>query len=311
MFRSEWERTKTTWKDKARIKKVKIFFIVIILSFIASIVWYPLGIPMRCQIHYLPLSDADCSYIQTGPGIMPTDCNPMPKESRECFSLFHNEYWQHPEWELWVISIHDYFESYNPPDPNIMRMYLSYAADFSDNTILMGAAHEVVIGKVLAQVSANDFVGNPATQYSVEIIKTIKGDEKKGTIIVNQEGGYKDNTLYLMEDSIGLLQPGSTYLLATRYDPELDFYTLNPHPNASKLLTSDMTASIGALKKLADIDPKTKELELAYPNEHLIDADVAHGNTRNAFRDLPDEAKAAAQSRADEAKASLESQKGQ
>ena len=296
------------WKY-IRYRKFLVFALIFLglLSILTSlnISGYIPGIvlmPMRCASSYVIVTEGDVG---------------TPVEMQECYSPFHAEFWKNkqPIEFQWIFSVQKgwYWGEHSEKITSLKQVLIhpSYPADFSDNTILMGAAHEVVIGKVLAQVSANDFVGNPATQYSVEIIKTIKGDEKKGTIIVNQEGGYKDNTLYLMEDSIGLLQPGSTYLLATRYDPELDFYTLNPHPNASKLLTSDMTASIGALKKLADIDPKTKELELAYPNEHLIDADVAHGNTRNAFRDLPDEAKAAAQSRADEAKASLESQKAQ
>lgn len=202
------------------------------------------------------------------------------------------------------------FQVYFFPHPRTVISHPSYPVDYSKDSLLLGAAHNVFIGKVLTQASTNDFVGHPATQFTVEVVKNIKGD-LKDTVTVNQEGGIKDGTLYLMEDSIGLLQPGTTYLLATRYDPEGDFYTLNPHPNASKLLTSDQAASVGALLQLVKGDPKVRALEAAYPNEQLIDADLSHGNTRNAFRDLPEEAKATARARAEEARAAMEKDKAQ
>ena len=200
-------------------------------------------------------------------------------------------------------SILDYFIASSSVNTHISFAHPSYPADYRDNAILLGASHNVFIGKVLAIASTKDFVGNPATQFSVEVIKNIKGN-LKDTVILNQEGGMKNGVMYHIEDST-LLQPGSTYILATRYEPEGDMYTLNPHPNAHKLLSSDASLSDAELKKLADTDEKTKTLEVAYPKEHLLEADVYHANTRNEFTSLPDTEKALVQKHADDAEGQL------
>ncbi len=179
-----------------------------------------------------------------------------------------------------------------------------YAANYADNAILMGASHNVFVGKVIAQVGENPIAGRPTTQFSVQVIKNIKGD-LKDMVVLNQLGGYRDGILYLMDEESTMLLPGSTYLFATRYNPEDDTHTLNSHVNASKLLSSDTNLDSASLQTLAGQDEKVKTLEAAYPDEVLLDADIAHQNTRNAFKDLPPEAKAAAQSRADKAKAAL------
>ncbi len=180
-----------------------------------------------------------------------------------------------------------------------------YAANYADDNILMGSSHNVFVGKVIAQVGDKELAGSPTTQFSVEVISNIKGD-LKDTIVVNQLAGYRDGVLYLMDEDGKLLVPGSTYLFATRYNAEDDTYTLNSHSNASKLLSSDETQSNDELKTLTDNDKKVKALEAAYPEEKLLEADVYHGNTRNEFKSLPEEKKAAAQARADAVKASLD-----
>ncbi len=198
------------------------------------------------------------------------------------------------------------FSTQSPAMQKVAIIHPSYPADFSDNAILMGASHNVFVGKVIAQVGTNELAGSPTTQFSVEVVNNIKGD-LKNTVVVNQLAGYKGGVLYITdEDSGGLLQPGSTYLFATRYRAEDDTHTLNSHSNASKLLSSDAKLDLAALQSLAAADEKVKSLEAAYPNEQLLDADVAHANTHNDYKSLPPEAKAAAQARADEAKASLE-----
>jgi len=185
--------------------------------------------------------------------------------------------------------------------------FLSYPADFSNNQNLIGGASNVFVAKVIAQTGNKETSVGPRTQYSVEIIQNIKGD-LSGIVTLDQLGGYKNGQLVTVEDATlegYLLQPGATYLLATRYNEQENWYTLNPHPNASKLLSSDANLDKKELKALVDKDAKVKSLEAAYPNEHLLDADIAHNNTRNNYKSLPPEAKAAAQSRADAAKASF------
>lgn len=200
---------------------------------------------------------------------------------------------------------------YNPgflPADQLNLIHPSYPTDFSDNQNLIGGATNVFIGKVVAQTGNKETSIGPRTQYAVEIVRNIKGD-LSGTVVLDQLGGLKDGQLIAVEDATlpgYLLQPGATYLLATRYNEKENWYTLNPHPNASKLLSGDGTKSVANLGALSDKDPKVQSLEVAYAHEVLLDADVAHGNTRNSFQSLPPEAKAAAQSRADAARASLD-----
>jgi hypothetical protein len=170
-----------------------------------------------------------------------------------------------------------------------------YAADFSKDDILMGASHNVFIGRVIKETGNKTRGTSPETQFKVEIISNIKG-ELKGTVTVNQFGGYKNGTFVTVEDdtpmpngkSAGtyMLEPGATYLLATRYNEQEDWYTLNSFPTARKLLSKDANANIADLKTLAQNDERVKALTAAYPNEKLLDADIQHGNVRNSYQAL-------------------------
>lgn len=170
-----------------------------------------------------------------------------------------------------------------------------YVADFSKDDILIGASHNVFVGRVLNQSGEKSLGSTPETQFTVEVISNIKGD-LKGTVTVNQFGGYKNGALVTVEDdtpipngkSAGtyMLEPGQTYLLATRYNEQEDWHTLNSFPTARKLLSKDANASVADLKTLAQNDERVQALTAAYPNEKLLDADIQHGNTRNSYRDM-------------------------
>lgn len=219
----------------------------------------------------------------------------------ECYSFTHKEFWD-------ITKIFNLRLFWSSDDKQRINIHLSYPSDFSNNQNLIGGASNVFVAKVIAQTGNKETSVGPRTQYTVEIVRNIKGD-LSGIVTLDQLGGYKNGQLVTVEDSTlegYLLQPGSTYLLATRYNEKENWYTLNLHPNASKLLISDETKSTAELQTLADQDEKVKSLEAAYPDEKLLDADITHANTRNAFKSLPPEARAAAQSRADVAKTSLE-----
>jgi len=173
----------------------------------------------------------------------------------------------------------------------IIHIEAQYAADFSDDKVLIGSSHNVFIGKVVRQIGNKERGISPETQFEVAVIDNIKGD-LHGTVTVDQQGGYKDGTLYVVGDDMislspdgngYLLQPGSTYLFATRYNPTENWYTLNSYPTAIKLLSADGNASDVSLKARAESDPRVQQLKAAYPHEILIDADVAHHNTRNSY----------------------------
>jgi hypothetical protein len=182
---------------------------------------------------------------------------------------------------------------------DIRRIDPLYAADFSDDHILIGASHNVFVGKVIQQVSAKERGAGPETQFKVQVVGNIKGD-LKGDVTVNQQGGYVNGVLYVVGEGTRsgdvtapaksgtnyLLQPGSTYLFATRYSSQQDWYTLNPYPTASKLLSSDSLLGAAALKSLAQSDGRVQQLTDAYPNETSLDADVKHGNSLNSFKEF-------------------------
>jgi hypothetical protein len=176
----------------------------------------------------------------------------------------------------------------------IVKIDAQYAADFSNDKVLVGASHDIFVGKVVQELGSKDLGDGPETQFSVAVIDNLKGN-LQGTVTVDQQGGYKNGVLYVVGDdhvargnegTSYLLQPGSTYLFATRYNLQENWYTLNSYPTASKLITSDKSLGNDQLKSLAENDPRFKELQGAYPNEVLIDADVKHNNALNNYISL-------------------------
>jgi hypothetical protein len=189
-----------------------------------------------------------------------------------------------------------------------LPVHPSYPSDFSKNQNLIGGASNVFVARVSTQSGNKETSIGPRTQYIVEIIHNIKGN-LSGTVTLDELGGYKDDQLVLIEDISPddfFLVPGATYVFATRYNDKEGWYTVIGHPNGMKLLTKDTSLDTTALQTLIDQDLKVRSLEAAYPDEKLLDADIAHNNTRNSFQSLPPEAKAAAQARADAARISLD-----
>src|SRR5712692_5597487 len=107
-------------------------------------------------------------------------------------------------------------------------MHASLAIPLADDRVLMGASHNVFVGKVISQIGTraeplSSGKAIPITQFSVELISNVKGN-LQGTVTVEQSGGYQDGVLLVNEDgdTFGpsnksgagyLMQPGSTYLL--------------------------------------------------------------------------------------------------
>ena len=282
----------------------RLFSYILFLGILFLVVWGPAGIPTRCaEVSRQVVGTYNPASFENGipSGIPP----PLLIKEIECYSPLHKEYWQHPEWSTKYQSIHHLILMQYVPTNTAVNIHLSYPVNYSDDVILMGASHNVFIGKVVSITGNSEFVGNPATQFSVQVIRNIKGD-LKGNVTVNQEGGFKNEVLYQIEEN-KLLVVGNTYLLSTRYNPEDNSYTLNPHENASKLLSTDLSLSMTDLQTIADKDTKVNTLKSAYPKEVLLDADVKQNNARESFQSLAPEAKATAAASAEAAKASLES----
>jgi hypothetical protein len=121
----------------------------------------------------------------------------------------------------------------------------------------------------------------------------------EGEVTVNQFGGYKDGRLYMPDphetsfiensdqDKNYPLQPGQTYLFATRYLPQENWHTLNSFPTARKLISGQNSLTDEALAALAENDERFSKWREAYVNEITLDADVKTNNVRNSFSALP------------------------
>jgi hypothetical protein len=158
--------------------------------------------------------------------------------------------------------------------PITRYMQGSYAADYSNNKILVEEVPHIFIGKVMRKVGDETLgIRSISTQFSVEVISNIKG-ELSGNVVVAQMGGYKNGILYAFRDDSAreasddgesyLLEPGSTYLFATGVYPEKNWYILFPHPSARKLLSEDSGLSGGELRTLSENDNRVKELKDAF-----------------------------------------------
>jgi hypothetical protein len=181
--------------------------------------------------------------------------------------------------------------------PAIANVEASFAVPLGDDRVLMGASHNVFVGKVVSQIGTRGMIlGSgrtlPITQFSVQPVFNIKGN-LQGTVTVEQMGGYQGGVLYASGggDAFGpssgagagyLMQPGTTYLLSTRYESEGVYY-LWAFPTASKLVSVNDTLSNAQLQSLAANDERVKELQAAYPNEILIADDVRTNNARNSY----------------------------
>lgn len=170
-----------------------------------------------------------------------------------------------------------------------------YVADFSDDGVLVGASHNIFVGKVIREVGNKDIGIGPVTQFEVDVIQNIKGG-LEGKVTVLQQGGYKNGILYVVSEgdvkapdnsATGyLLQPGSIYLFSTRYNEGQNWYYLNSHPNALKLISRDENLDKVQLQALIQNDEKVIKLQEAYKNEILLDTDVKNNNARNSYQSL-------------------------
>jgi hypothetical protein len=183
----------------------------------------------------------------------------------------------------------------------IREIHLIYPVDYADGSILMGASHNVFVGKVIRQIGTRNRGLGVETQFAVHVVLNLKGD-LQGNVTVNQEGGYQNGVLYVIADGTEsqdidghryLIRPGFSYLFATRYSPTYDWYTLNPFPTASKVISTNSALDASELRNIASSDSRVMQLQNIYPNEKAFYADIAHNNTRNSYRSLSGDQKVA------------------
>lgn len=182
--------------------------------------------------------------------------------------------------------------------PITRTISFQYVTDFSDDRKLMGTSHNVFVGKVIRQVGVKERGIGPETQFEVEVIQNIKGN-LQGSVVVNQQGGYRNGILYLVYEGDVVLpadngnfsmdtlfEPGATYLFASRYSERENWYTFVSHPNGRKLISKDKSLNKVQLETLAKNDAKVIKLQDAYKNEILLDVDIKNNNARNSYQSL-------------------------
>ena len=124
------------------------------------------------------------------------------------------------------IFVPNYLTNNPPENPVINTISADFVIDTSDPRQVVGFSDNVFLGKVIKQVGTKSLSVYPETQFEVEVMDNIKG-ELKGTVKVNQAGGFEGDELFLMEDDKQLIE-GNTYLFATRYLKEENWYTVIP-----------------------------------------------------------------------------------
>lgn len=110
-----------------------------------------------------------------------------------------------------------------------ITFHTTSAVDLSDRKKLVGWADNVFVGKIQSKIGTKKILENlPETQFSVDVIKNIKGnlDEE---VVVNQQGGYdkETNKTYTLHND-KFLQEGKVYLFVTKYNKEYGFHTVVP-----------------------------------------------------------------------------------
>ena len=107
-----------------------------------------------------------------------------------------------------------------------------WSFDQTDIRKVVGVSSHIFVGRVVAVVG-NEGVptsgpGNnsiPQTQFSVEVLENVKG-ELAGTVIVSQAGGRNHLGTFVEFEGDTLLEVDKTYLLATWYESENNWYSI-------------------------------------------------------------------------------------
>lgn len=159
-----------------------------------------------------------------------------------------------------------------------------WVTDLADDRKMVGASHNIFVAKIIREVGDVRRLTMLETQVEAEVILNIKGN-LQGNVIVDTFGGYRDGKYYVPRGGTRLT-PGWTYLLATRYDKQLNWHHLDTYPTTWKLISQNTDATSDQLKTLAGSDSRVNQLQAVYPKEILLNADVAHNETLNSYQSL-------------------------
>ena len=119
----------------------------------------------------------------------------------------------------------------------VINLEVNYAFEPADEKQLIGFATNVFVGRVVEKVGAEGAPLSgpggevlPRTQFSVTVLKNIKGD-LGGRVTVSQTGGYDSaQGRRVRVEGDPLLQPGQQRLFVTSYNREEGWYTIVAQP---------------------------------------------------------------------------------
>jgi hypothetical protein len=181
---------------------------------------------------------------------------------------------------------------------NIVVSKAIYVDNFSDNRVLAGSADNIFVGKVIRQMGnkSNRPWRGAEGQFETKVIMNIKGN-LEGSVIVDQIGGYKDGKFYMqgLDFAVGnmskpedyVLNPGSTYLFASRQDDQENWQIVSIPGLSWQIISSDSDISEVQLLQIIKSSDSVLALKEAYINEIHTRADISHGRNTNAFNSLP------------------------
>lgn len=175
--------------------------------------------------------------------------------------------------------------------PAVISIKPSYIVDPTDDSELVGAAHNVFAAKILNVTSKELVNGFPQTIYRAQVVHNIKG-VLKGEVTLVLAGGDMGGAKFVIDrkdPDAYFLKPGFTYLLVTRYSPEDKRHYVNPYEGAIRLLASNPRFTVKDLGNIAASDWRTKQLVNAYKNEKPLPYDVKHGRAFNSYKSVAPE----------------------
>ncbi len=111
---------------------------------------------------------------------------------------------------------------------------------------MVGFATNVFVGRVVgeagsegAPLSGPGEKAVPRTQFSVEVLKNVKGD-LDGTVTVSQIGGYDgEEGREVRVEGDSLSKPGKRYLFVTSYNREEGWYAVVAQPFGDVLVEDE------------------------------------------------------------------------
>ncbi len=147
---------------------------------------------------------------------------------------------------LWAGAVEKQPSRVEPSDAGSSDMEVRYAFDAMDPRELVGFATDVFVGEVIeeagsegAPLSGPGERAVPRTQFSVEVLKNVKGDAE-GTVTVSQTGGYdEEEGREVLVEGDSLVQLGKKYLFVTSYNSEEGWYAVVAQPFGDVLVEGE------------------------------------------------------------------------